>query len=86
MPEAIRGAGEEVIAFHEHFAKGTKDEIWLKEIGANGWVLLTKDSRIRYRRNELQALLLSEGRSFVLVSSNLPGSEIAEIFIKARTG
>lgn len=49
-------------------------------------MLLTKDSRIRYRRNEFEALLSSKGRSFVLVSSNLPGAEIAEIFIKAIGG
>jgi PIN like domain len=83
VPEALRRAGEQVIAFHEKFVSGTKDEVWLREVGANGWVLLTKDSRIRYRRNEMQALLSSKGRSFVLVSSNLPGAEIAEIFVSA---
>jgi hypothetical protein len=45
--------------------------------------LLTKDSKIRYRRNEMQALLASGTRSFVLVSSNLPGREMAEIFVGA---
>ena len=86
VPEALRRAGEQVIAFHEKFVSGTKDEVWLREVGANGWVLLTKDSKIRYRRNEIQALLSSKGRSFVLVSSNLPGPEIAEIFVKALGG
>jgi hypothetical protein len=51
--------------------------------GYHRWILLTKDSRIRYRRNEMQALLSSKTRSFVLVSSNLPGAEIAQIFVKA---
>lgn len=86
VPEAIRGAGEQLIAFHERFAGGTEDSVWLREVGLNGWILLTKDSRIRYRRNEMQALLSSKARSFVLVSSNLPGSEIAEIFVKALPG
>jgi PIN like domain len=72
VPQALRNAGEQVIAFRERFAGGTKDPVWLPEVGRNGWVLLTKDSRIRYRRNELQALL-----------SNLPGLEMAEIFVKA---
>jgi len=31
----------------------------------------------------MQALLSSKTRSFVLVSSNLPGTEIAQIFVKA---
>ena len=83
LPESLRRAGEQVIAFHERFSSGTKDPLWLPEVGANGWVLLTKDSRIRYRRNEMQALLSSRARSFVLVSSNLRGPEIAQIFVKA---
>jgi len=83
VPEALRLAEEHVIAFHERFSSGTKDQVWLPEVGRNGWILLTKDSRIRYRQNEMQALLSSKTRSFVLVSSNLPGSEIAQIFVKA---
>lgn len=83
VPQALRNAGEQVIAFRERFAGGTKHPVWLPEVGRNGWVLLTKDSRIRYRRNEMQALLSSGARSFVLVSRNLPGLEMAEIFVKA---
>jgi hypothetical protein len=62
VPQALRRAEEQVIAFHERFASGTKDPVWLSEVGRNGWVLLTKDSRIRYRRNEMQALLSSGAR------------------------
>ncbi len=83
VPEALRGAGEQVIAFHDRFPGGTKDPEWLGEVGSNSWVLLTKDSKIRYRRNEMQALLSSGTRSFVLVSSNLPGIEMADIFVRA---
>jgi predicted nuclease of predicted toxin-antitoxin system len=81
VPEALRRAGEEVIAHDDRFQPGTRDATWLREAGRNGWVVLTKDSKIRYRRNEMQALLSSGARSFVLVSSNLPGIEIANIFI-----
>jgi hypothetical protein len=83
VPDALRLAEEQVIAFHERFSSGTKDQVWLPEVGRNGWILLTKDSRIRYRRNEMQALLSSRTRSFVLVSTNLRGPKIAEIFVKA---
>src|SRR2546430_10202386 len=78
VPEALRLAGEQVIAFYERFSSGTRDQVWLPEVGRNRWILLTKDSRIRYRRNEMQALLASKTRSFVLVSSNLPGSRSEE--------
>src|SRR5437762_7503378 len=74
VPEALRGAGEEVRVHDGCFPPGTQDHIWLRAVGRSGWVVLTKDSRIRYRRNEMEALLSSGARSFVLVSSNLPGS------------
>ena len=51
--------------------------------GAEGWVVLTKDSKIRYRSNEAEALFAAKVRAFVLVSRNLPGSEMANIFAAA---
>src|SRR2546430_6665187 len=78
VPEALRLAEERAIAFHERFSSGTRDQVWLPEVGRHGWILLTKDSRVRYRRNEMQALLPSKTRSFVLVSSNLPGARSEE--------
>ena len=86
VPEALRTAGEEVKIHDDCFAPGTQDSVWLREVGRNGWVVLTKDSRIRYRRNEMEALLSSGTRSFVLVSRNLPGEEMAKIFVRALPG
>jgi PIN like domain len=86
VPDALRAAGEEVKVHDDCFAAGTQDHVWLRAVGEKGWVVLTKDSRIRYRRNEMEALLSSGARSFVLVSSNLPGAEMAKIFVKALPG
>lgn len=83
VPSSLRAAGEEVKAHDECFPPGTADRIWLSEAGKNGWIVLTKDARIRYRRNEMEALLSSGARSFVLVSSNLPGAEMAQILVRA---
>ena len=83
VPDALRAAGEEVKVHDDSFKAGTNDSVWLREAGQQGWIVLTKDSRIRYRRNEMEALLSSGARSFVLVSSNLPGSEMAKIFVSA---
>ena len=86
VPDALRAAGEEVKVHDDCFTAGTKDHVWLRAVGRNRWVVLTKDSRIRYRRNEMEALLSSGTRSFVLVSSNLPGAEMAKIFVAALPG
>src|SRR5438876_11762880 len=86
VPDALRAAGEEVKVHDDCFPAGTFDSVWLREVGKKGWVILTKDSRIRYRRNEMEALLSSGARSFVLVSRNLPGTEMAKIFVRALPG
>ncbi len=83
VSEALRAAGEEVIVHDDRFPQDAHDRVWLAEAGAKGWVVLTKDSKIRYRRNEIAQLLSAHVRTFVLVSSNLLGSEMAEIFVKA---
>lgn len=83
VPGALRAAGENVMVHDECFPAGSEDPVWLRRAGAKGWIVLTKDSRIRYRRNEIEALLKFGVRSFVLVSRNLPGPEMANIFVKA---
>lgn len=47
----------------------------------DGWVLLTKDKRIRYRAEELEAL--QEGHLFCLVSGNLDIDAMTQTFLDA---
>src|SRR5450432_1669191 len=60
-----------------HFERGTPDEIWLPTVGANGWVLLTADKRIRYNFLERKALEMNRVCEFVFASGNLSGFEMA---------
>ncbi len=84
IPDALRRAGEKVKTHDELFPQDTPDETWLKEAGRQGWIVLTKDTRIRYHANEVAALLRSKVRAFVLTArGDLTGAEMAEIFIKA---
>src|SRR5262249_54932445 len=55
VPEALRAAGLEVRVHDELFPQGTQDVVWLSEAGANGWVVVTRDDRIRYNQLEKQA-------------------------------
>lgn len=41
----------------DHFPPGAKDEDWLAQVGERGWIVLTKDRRIRYRHVEWLALM-----------------------------
>src|SRR4029450_10024641 len=56
-------------------------EEWITEGCSNGWVLLTKDKRIRYRAEELEAL--QEGHLFCLVSGNLDIAQMTQAFLDA---
>jgi hypothetical protein len=59
------------------------DREWLRIAGEKGWIILTKDSRIKNRLNEMQRLLSCDARAFVLVTNELSGSEIGKTFVKA---
>jgi predicted nuclease of predicted toxin-antitoxin system len=83
VPDALRTAGVEVEIHNDHFAQDSIDEEWLSEVGRRGWVVLTKDRRIRYRPTELNALMKARVRAFVLTTGELQGREMALVFVKA---
>ncbi len=68
----LREAGHVVHLIADHYpddASDVPDEDWIAAGCSRGWVLLTKDKRIRYRAEELEAL--QAGHLFCLVSGNL---------------
>ena len=52
----------------EHFPRDEDDSVWLSAVGERGWVVLTKDQRLRYRPLEIAALRSSGARVFILVA------------------
>jgi hypothetical protein len=54
VPEALRAAGVAIRVHDELFPQGTEDVVWLREAGVNGWVVITRDDRIRYNQLEKQ--------------------------------
>lgn len=83
IADALRQAGAEVQIHDDHFRQETPDEEWLREVGQRRWIVLTKDTQIRYRAHERAALMQAGVRAFVLVAKNLSGREMADIFVKA---
>lgn len=83
MPEALRHAGEKVEVHDNHFAPNAKDADWLSVIGKRGWIVLTKDERIRYRMIEQQAMMRASVAAFILTAGGVSGAEMANIFISA---
>jgi hypothetical protein len=67
-----------------HFKSGEPDETWLSETARNGWIVLSKDYRLRYREPVLRAIRRASARVFVLKKSEkLKGQEMAAIFVNA---
>ena len=83
VPEALRLKGVDVVAHDDRFGPGTPDAVWLEEAGRHGWLVLTKDKRIRYRENERRALRRAGVAAFVFVGKDLTGEEIAEALVAA---
>ena len=46
----------------QHFPPGTEDSVWLPFAGQKGWILLTKDKRIRFNDLEKQAVIANRVR------------------------
>jgi len=76
-------AGLAVEIHDTHVARDEEDRVWLRTVGERGWVVLTKDQRLRYRPLEIAALRASKARVFVLTAGNLRGVEIAAVFLAA---
>ena len=83
MPEALRAAGVEIRVHDELFPKGTEDVVWLREAGLNGWIVITRDDRIRYNQLEKQAVIAARLRFFSITSSSLTGEQAAALILSA---
>ena len=57
----------------ETFGTGTEDVDWLPLVGRRGWILITKDKRIRRRELELRALNEAQVKTFVFTGSGATG-------------
>ena len=80
---ALRDAGALVERLTEHFDKGTPDEVWLTLAGQRGWIVLTRDKRIRYRQLERLALQAAKVRAFVFTGGNVTVKDTAAILVDA---
>jgi hypothetical protein len=82
VPGALRAAGVTVYTmadiYGERIGQGLADEEWLRDVGAQHWIVLMKDARIRRRPAELDVLAAHNVRAFCLTNANLRGDEQAQ--------
>lgn len=80
FPAILRNAGIIVERHDDHFPPDTPDDVWLREVGQKRWIVLTHDKRIRYKRNELEAVL-SSGVAMLVIIGKAPYHELARSFV-----
>jgi hypothetical protein len=84
--DALTLNGVPPVRHGQHFSPGTEDTTWLPFVGQNGWLLVTKDKKIRYNELEKTAVLQHRVREFYFSSGNYSGTEMAEILVAALPG
>lgn len=67
----------------DHFDQDTVDAVWLEEVGAKRWIVLSKDKNLTHNHIEIVALLKSNTYSFILTSGSVTGAEMASAFATA---
>lgn len=84
FPEILSAAGLHVERHADHFEPNCPDETWLQEIGQRGWIAITHDQRIRYKPNELAAVVQHRVALLVVVG-HAPYPELARSFVATQT-
>lgn len=86
VPDLLRAAGLRLHTLAEIYGipadETVEDVDWLARAGAQGWPVLMKDERIRYRAAERQALLAYDVQAFCLSGGNVRAVAMAELYIR----
>jgi hypothetical protein len=78
LAERIRQAGANVEHAGGAFRADALDEEWLAACGERGWIVLTRDNRIRHRALELQALTAANVAAFAFTATRATAGDTAD--------
>jgi PIN like domain len=85
VPEALRAAGFDVVAMQDYYgpakAERLADEDWIPDVTRAGMAVLTKDSKMRFNRLIVDAIIGSGARCFALARQDLTGRQMAQQLI-----
>lgn len=83
FPRPLIDAGLLVELHDDHFAPDCRDEEWLAEVGRRGWIVITRDLRIRYRVVEREAVLANGVRVISLTARRRSAEDLGRAFAAA---
>lgn len=85
VPSILRDAGWDVVTLSEFYGipgdEQVADTQWIGDAARNGWPVLMKDKRIRYRQAELDAVVRNKAQCFVITRGDLTSAEAADRFL-----
>lgn len=85
VPTRLRAEGLRLMTLAEVYGRPQDEDVldveWLELAGGNGWAVLMKDDRIRYRPIEREALITHNVRAFCLAGGNLRADDMADQFL-----
>ena len=83
VPNAFKLLGLDVIAHDDQFEQTATDDMWLTVAGEHGWLVITKDDRIRRNEAERAALIGYNVGCFVLSQRNATRWQMAQTLMRA---
>ena len=85
FPARLRAAGLVVERHADHFAADAPDAVWLPAVARRGWIVITHDARMRYKANELAAIV-QHRIAMLLVMGHAPFPQLAAPRSEAAKG
>ena len=70
--DALKYVRDDVRWLEDEFPHATPDPVWLREVGNRGWLVITRDKKIRSRPGEQRALLENSVGCFCLTQGRDP--------------
>jgi hypothetical protein len=83
LGRALESAGIPFVPHHRQFAHDATDEQWLGGVAGTGWHVVTRDQRIRYKLNELRAMVAARLHLFVFTQGGLTAAQTGDLLVRA---
>jgi hypothetical protein len=72
LVQALQVLGEDVQHLRDTFPPDTPDAVWIPDVARRGWILVTRDKRIRKRPLEVHALAHAKLSAFIFMQKRDP--------------
>src|SRR6266700_6040938 len=72
VAEALKCVRDDVRWLEDEFLHDTPDPAWLREVGQRGWLVVTRDKKVRSRPGERQSIIDNKVGCFCLTQRSNP--------------